>query len=86
MFDKQIEKKLQSALNNIYPAKLEQMKGMLAGGGDLSRLVNQLDAQKAQQKMEELNLGEALKGVNLAGVVNELKKNPDILNELKKNL
>lgn len=85
MFDKQIEKKLQSALNNIDPAKLEQMKGMLAGG-DLSRLVNQLDAQKAQQKMEELNLGEALKGVNLAGVVNELKKNPDILNELKKNL
>ena len=85
MFDKQIEKKLQSALNNIDPAKLEQMKGMLAGG-DLSRLVNQLDAQKAQQKMEELNLGEALKGVNLAGVLNELKKNPDILNELKKNL
>lgn len=85
MFDKQIEKKLQNALNNIDPAKLEQMKGMLAGG-DLSRLVNQLDAQKAQQKLDELNLGEALKGVNLAGVVNELKRNPDVLNEIKKNL
>lgn len=85
MFDKQIEKKLQNALNNIDPAKLEQMKGMMAGG-DLSRLVNQLDAQKAQQKLDELNLGEALKGVNLAGVVNELKRNPDVLNEIKKNL
>ncbi len=85
MFDKQMEKKLQNALGHIDPKKLEQIKGMI-NGGDLGKLAEQLDTQKVRQKLNELHLNDALEGVNLSGLVGELKKNPEIINELRKNL
>lgn len=82
MFDKQTEKKLQNALNHIDSQKITQIKKSLSADGDLGSLLGQFDAQKAQKALNALNLGD----VNLNGVIKELKQNPDILNELKKNL
>lgn len=82
MFDKQMEKKLQKAMNNLDSTKIEQIKEKLNSSGDLSSVLGQLDIGKAQQKLSEMNMG----SIDLSSVIKELKNNPELLNEIKKKL
>ncbi len=86
MINKITEKKLKDALNQIDPAKLSKIKQSLENDRDLSAMLGRLDVQKAQQKLNELNIGDSVSANNLSDMVNTLKNNPELIHQLKKNL
>lgn len=85
MFDKHLEKKLAQALKNIDPQKLNQVKNML-NEKDSSKILEKIDVKKAQAKLDELNLSGNGDSLDLGKLVGELKKDPSLLDNLKKKL
>ena len=85
MFDKHLEKKLAQALKNIDPQKLNQVKNML-NEKDSSKILEKIDMKKAQEKLNELNLGDSGESLDLGKLVGELKRDPSLLDNLKKKL
>ena len=85
MFDKHLEKKLAQALKNIDPQKLNQVKNML-NEKDSSKILEKIDVKKAQEKLDELNLSGNGDSLDLGKLVGELKKDPSLLDNLKKKL
>ena len=85
MFDKHLEKKLAQALKNIDPQKLNQVKNML-NEKDSSKILEKIDVKKAQAKLGELNLSGNGDSLDLGKLVGELKKDPSLLDNLKKKL
>ena len=85
MFDKHLEKKLTQALKNIDPQKLSQVKNILSEN-DSSKILEKIDMKRAQEKLDELNLGGTGDSLDLGKLVGELKKDPSLLENLKKKL
>lgn len=73
--------KLNDALKNIDPEKLSQVKSAIEGK-DLSELLSGLDIKKAGDALKEFNIDSS----KLGGIISEIKKKPDILNEIKNKL
>ena len=82
MFDKKTENDLKKTLETLDANKIKNLKERLNTGADLNYMLRNLDVNKAQKKLSELNLG----NIDLGAVIGELKNNPDLLNELKKKL
>ena len=47
-------------------------------------MLDSVDTNKAEKMIADLGLAEKTKNVDLGKLMNEVKKNPDILKELKK--
>lgn len=82
MFDKKTENNIKKAIGSIDAEKIKNLKERLNTGADLNYMLRNLDVNKAQKKLSELNLG----NIDLSSAIGELKNNPDLLNELKKKL
>ena len=74
--------KLNEVIKGIDRNKLDRVREMLSGGGDISELLSRLDAKKAESMMKEFNL----KPSGLGSIIKEIKKNPELLNEIKNKL
>ena len=82
MFDKKTENNLKNTIGSIDADKIKNLKEKLNSGTDLNSMLKNLDVNKAQQTLSELNLG----NVNLKALLGELKSKPELLDELKKKL
>lgn len=82
MFDKKTENNLKKTIGSIDADTIKNLKEKLNSGADLNSMLRNLDVNKAQQKLSELNMG----NIDLSAVLGELKNNPDLLKELKKKL
>ena len=74
---------LDGILKAMNRTKLEELKKK-AENGELSRMLNSVDTEKAKQMISDLGLSDKTKNVNLGKLIKEVKKNPDVLKELKK--
>lgn len=74
---------LDGLLKSINKAKLEELKKK-AENGELKQMLDSVDTKKAEQMISDMGLAEKTKNVDLGKLMNEVKKNPDILKELKK--
>jgi len=86
MLDKQISKKLEKVLNNMDQSKLSKVKDMIQKEENLVSLFQNLNTQKASEKLKDLDLGDMLNKENLNNILKEVKNNPNLLEELKKKL
>lgn len=80
------EKKLKDAMKKIDPKKLSKIKNSLENTADLNDILNHFDPKKAEEKLNELHLGENISAKQLTEMVENIKNNPDFLRRLKKNL
>lgn len=74
---------LDGILKAMNRTKLEELKKK-AENGELSRMLDSVDTEKAKQMISDLGLADKTKNVDLGKLINEVKKNPDVLKELKK--
>lgn len=74
---------LDGILKAMNRTKLEELKKK-AENGELSRMLNSVDTEKAKQMISDLGLSDKTKNVDLGKLIKEVKKNPDVLKELKK--
>ncbi len=74
---------LDGILKSMNRTKLEELKKK-AENGELARMLDSVDTNKAEKMIADLGLAEKTKNVDLGKLMNEVKKNPDILKELKK--
>ena len=74
---------LDGILKSMNRTKLEELKKK-AENGELAQLLDSVDTNKAEKMIADLGLAEKTKNVDLGKLMNEVKKNPDILKELKK--
>ena len=74
---------LDGILKAMNRTKLEELKKK-AENGELSRMLNSVDTEKAKQMISDLGLADKTKNVDLGKLIKEFKKNPDVLKELKK--
>lgn len=86
MMNSSNEKKLKDAMKKIDPKKLSKIKNSLENTADLNDILNHFDPKKAQEKLNELHLGENISAKQLTEMVENIKNNPDFLRRLKKNL
>ena len=82
MFDAKIRRKLEKMLDGIEPEKLQQIADMLKNNEDISE---KIDMAKANALLKSLNIEEKSTEDILARAKDELKKNPDFINNLKKS-
>lgn len=80
------EKNLKDTLKTIDPQKLSKIKNSLENTADLNEILNCFDPKKAQEKLNELHLGENISAEQVTEMVENIKNNPDFLRRLKKNL
>ncbi len=76
---------LNDLLKSINKEKLAELKKK-AENGDLSQMLGAVDTEKAQQMIKQMGLEEKAKNVDLGKLLQEIQKNPDVLNTLKKML
>lgn len=76
---------LEDVLKSIDKEKVEKLKRKL-DQGNLTDMLASVDADKAKKVIEKLNLSEQLKNVDLGKFVDEVKKNPGMIDELKKHI
>ena len=74
---------LDGLLKSMNRTKLEELKKK-AENGELAQMLDSVDTNKAEKMIADLGLAEKTKNVDLGKLMNEVKKNPDILKELKK--
>jgi len=74
---------LDGILKSMNRTKLEELKKK-AENGELAQMLDSVDTNKAEKMIADLGLAEKTKNVDLGKLMNEVKKNPDILKELKK--
>lgn len=74
---------LDALLKSINKAKLEELKKK-AENGELAQMLDNVDTKKAEQMISDFGLAEKTKNVDLGKLMREVKKNPDLLKELKK--
>ena len=74
---------LDGILKSMTRTKLEELKKK-AENGELAQMLDSVDTNKAEKMIADLGLSEKTKNVDLGKLMNEVKKNPDILKELKK--
>ncbi len=78
-----MENNLDGILKSMNRTKLEELKKK-AENGELAQMLDSVDTNKAEKMIADLGLAEKTKNVDLGKLMNEVKKNPDILKELKK--
>lgn len=76
---------LEDILKSIDKEKVEKLKRKLEKG-NLADMLTSVDTDKAKQVIEKLNLTEQIKNVDLGKFVEEVKKNPKMIDELKKRM
>lgn len=76
------KKVLEEALKNIEPEKIDKAKSLLDGSKNISELLSGIDIKKAAESLSALNIDPS----KLGGILSEIKKNPDVLNEVKNKL
>lgn len=81
MFDNKIKKKLEGLLSGIDSDKLSQITDMIKNNDDIAK---NIDMNKASALLKSLNLGDEVSGDMLKRALDELKKNPGIIDEFKK--
>ncbi len=74
---------LDDVLKAVNRTKLEELKKK-ADNGELAQMLESVDTKKAEQMIQDLGLAEKTKNVDLGKLLGEVKKNPNILKELKK--
>ncbi len=76
---------LDSILKSINKSKLEELKKK-AENGELSQMLSSIDTEKANHMIREFGLEEQAKKLDLEKLVQEVKKNPQMIETLKKML
>ncbi len=76
---------LESLLKSVNREKLEEIKKK-AENGELGEMLSQVDKQKAEQMIKSFGLSEQTKNVDLEKVLEQAKKNPELLKNLKNML
>lgn len=76
-------KSLEEILKSVNQEKLDDVKSKMEKG-DLTNILESIDVDKAQKMITDMGLSEKTKNVNLTKLISEIKKNPDIVKELKK--
>ncbi len=76
---------LNDLLKSINKEKLAELKKK-AEKGELSQMLGAVDTEKAQQMIKQMGLEEKTKNIDFGKLVQEIQKNPDVLNTLKKML
>jgi len=74
---------LDGLFQSIDKEKLNELKKK-AKSGELSNMLDAVDAKKAEKMIEDFGLKEQVKNVDLAKLIRDVKKNPDVLEKLKK--
>lgn len=74
---------LDGLFQSIDRKKLSELKKK-AESGELSNMLDAVDAKKAEKMIEDFGLKEQVKNVDLAKLIRDVKKNPDVLEKLKK--
>ncbi len=82
MFDKKIMKQLENMINQMKPSQKEKLNNMLSNEESLKKALDGVNTQKAQELAKTLNLNLGAKDVNQ--LVEDIKKNPDIIKNLDK--
>lgn len=80
-----MENSLNDMLKSVNKEKLAELKKK-AEKGELSQMLGAVDTEKAQQMIKQMGLEEKTKNVDLGKLLQEIQKNPDVLNTLKKML
>lgn len=70
-------------LKSINKEKLAELMKK-AEQGELSQVLDSVDKEKAQNLIKQMGLEEKTKNVDFGKLLQEVQKNPDILNALKK--
>lgn len=76
---------LNDLLKSVNKEKLAELKKK-AEKGELSQMLGAVDTEKAQQMIKQMGLEEQTKNIDLGKLVQEIQKNPEVLNTLKKML
>ena len=82
MKDDKMSKKLENMLNNIDQNKLNQVKNMLGNEQELNAMLNKIDPEKANRALNALGAN----NVDLGGLINQAKSNPDLIKNFKNKL
>lgn len=73
--------KLENVLKNIDPEKLNQIKTLL-DGKKMDDVLSEINIKKAGDTLSTLNIDQKM----LGSLLNQMKNNPQILNEIKNKL
>ena len=82
MFDKQLGQMLESMLAQMNPAQKEKLANILKDKNSFSKAVADIDPKKAKETVKRMNLVED--GADMDTVINTLKNDPTIIDEIKK--
>lgn len=75
------KKALEEMLKRLSPDKLSKVKTLIEGK-DLGEVLSGVDIKKAEDALSKYNIDSE----KLSGVINEVKNNPAILEEIKNKL
>ncbi len=81
MFDKQLKKQLEGMLNQMSASQKDKLSAILENEETLKNAISHIDPQKAQKTAENLNING-----DMSQILDEIKKDPNVINKLNKNL
>ena len=76
---------LDNLLKSVNKSKLSQLKEKVENG-ELSQMLGSIDTEKANSMIREFGLEEQAKKLDLEKLIQEVKKNPQMIETLKKML